>query len=652
MSNFDKDLYEFGPFRLDLTERLLWRDGKPVAIPPIAFDTLLVLVERHGHLVTKDELLRLVWPDSFVEEGNLTNNVSLIRKALGEGAGGHRYIETLPRRGYRFVAAVRELPDEVLVQERTRTRVVIEEETGRLPESIDRAEGIPTAEVRRHFKNRRTLQILTAVIMAAGSIVALYLLMANRPKQPVTIASIRSIAVLPFKPMVGDNRDEALELGMADALITRLSSIREINVRPTSAVRKYTSLEQDALAAGRELSVESVLESSIQRSGDRIRVTSRLKRVADGILLWDFQCEEDKCTDLFAVQDSISERVAEKLALVLTGEERKSLAKRYTNNAEANELYMKGRYFWNKRTEESVKKAVQYFQQAIDKDPNYALAYSGLADSYIVLGSWRAGGALAPKESMPKAKAAALRALEIDDSLAEAHTSLADVGLLYDWDWQTVEREFKRAIDLNPNYATAHQWYANYLAAMGRLGEALEQSKRALEINPLSLIINTNIGEIFRYARQYDQAIKRCQDTLELDQNFAESHVDLGKNYEQTGMYTEAISEISKAVSLSEGNPIIVAALGHAYAISGRRGEAQKILDELKKKSKQRYVSSYEIAAICAGLDEKDQAFRWLEKAYAERASFLIFLKVDPRLDSLRPDPRFADLLRRMALGS
>ena len=660
-----KRSYEFGPFRMDATDGLLLRDGQAVPIAPKTYDTLLTLVENSGRVLSKNELMQAVWPDSYVEEANLTHHISALRKALAEGAGGGRYVETVPKRGYRFVAEVRRVRERetaILLEEHTLSSVVVEEETDAPAEVAAQVGAAATqkglAVGAQDGSARRLARLLlpglagTAVFFALA-IVAFHLGKSSRAEQPEprepSMSVVRSIAVLPFKPLSADSRDEALELGMADTLIVRLSSIREINIRPTSAVRKYMSLEQDALAAGRELSVEAVLESSIQRSGDRIRVTSRLKRVVDGAQLWSFQYE-DKSTDLFAVQDSISERLAGALELELTGEERKSLTKRYTNNAAAYELYMKGRYFWNKRTEEGVKTAIQYFQQAVDQDQRFALAYSGLADSYIVLGSWRAGGALSPKESMPKAKAAALKALEIDDSLAEAHTSLADVELLYGWDWQTVEKEFKRAIELNPNYATAHQWYANYLAAMGRLGEALEQSKRALEINPLSLIINASIGEKYWFARQYDEAIERCKATLELDQNFAEGHVDLGKYYERTGMYTEAIAEIEKAVSLSEGNPIMIAALGHAYAVSGRRGEAEKVLDELRKRSKQRYVSSYVIATIYVGLDEKDQAFAWLEKAYEERASFLIFLKVDPRLDSLRSDARFADLLRRVGL--
>ncbi|MBA3512916.1 MAG: protein kinase, partial [Pyrinomonadaceae bacterium] len=457
---------------------------------------------------------------------------------------------------------------------------------------------------------------------------------------------IRSIAVLPFKPLVAESRDESLELGMADTLITRLSSISQIIVRPTSAVRQYIALDQDAMAAGRQLRVESVLDGNIQREGDRIRVTVRLLSVADGRTLWAGQFDE-KLTNVFAVQDSISERVAGALELELTGKERELLTKRYTENAEAYQLYLKGWYFWNKRTEESLKQAIGYFNQAIDLDPNYALGYAGIAASYELLAAF---GSIPANEAMPKAKTAAIKALEIDDTRAEAHAALARIRLNYDWDWSGAERDFKRAIKLNPNYPTGHHWYAWHLAAMERHTEAIAEMKRAQELDPLSLVINTDVGWIFYYARQYDQAIAELRKTLEMDPNFVRAHLRLGLSYLQKSMNEEAIETLQKAKGLSGSSTEIVAFLGYAYAVSGMKGEAQKILTDLQERSRRRYVSPYYVAAIYTGLGDRDQAFNWLEKAYEERSGWLVNLEVEPMFDSLRSDPRFEDLLRRIGL--
>lgn len=629
--------YQFGPFVVDAFERVLLKDGQHVSLTPKAFDTLIVLVQSSGRLLEKAELMKAVWPDSFVEEVNLAHNISVLRKTLGESESGDRFIETVPRRGYRFIARVNELSKEnshVLIEERASSTITIEVE----PDDLSRTRS----------RGRLRWRVLAASVALAGiAIAAAYYASFTTPKP----GAIKSIAVLPFKPLTPSSRDESFELGMADTLITKLSNLREIQVRPISAVRKYAGVEQDPVAAGRELEADAVIDGSIQWDGNRrIRVAVRLISVRDGSLLWTNTCEE-QCTDIFAVQDSISEKVAAALAPNLTDGERQIFAKHYTDNTEAYQLYVRGRYFWNKRTEEALKKGAEYFEQAIEKDSKYALAYSGLADCYIVLGSWRAGGALSPKEAGQKAKIAAAKALEIDSSLAEAHTSLADAELLYGWNWLAVEQEFRRAIELNPNYATAHQWYANYLVAMGRVDEALVQVQRAKELNLVSLIINLNLGEIFRLARQEDQAIEQYKRTLELDPNFAEAHADLGKAYEQKLMYAEAIAEFEKAITLSTENPLMMAALGHAYAVSGQAEAAKKILDDLHKISKQRYVSSYEIAVIHAGLGDKDKTLESLERAYEERASYLIFLNVDPRLDRLRPDPRFQYLLRRMRLA-
>jgi tetratricopeptide (TPR) repeat protein len=389
-----------------------------------------------------------------------------------------------------------------------------------------------------------------------------------------------------------------------------------------------------------------VLTGRVLQQGETLIVQADLINVAEGAHIWGEKYSR-KLSDILAVQEEIAKHISETLRFQLTGQEQQQLTKRYTENTEAYQLYLKGRYFWNKRTEEGLKKAIEYFQRAMDRDPNYALAYAGLADCYAPLVYF---GYLRPKQAWPRAKAAAMKALEIEDTLAEAHTALAAVIQYYDWDRLNAEKSYKRAIELNPNYSTAHHWYAQYLIHLGRIEEGLAESKRAQELDPLSLIINSAWAERLNYARQYDRAIEQLQKTLELDPNFAHAHWQLGRAYEQKGMYEEAIAELQKAITLSGSSPVMVAALGHAYAVSGKSGKALKILDELKASSQRSYIPPSSLAAIDTGLGQKDQAFAWLQKAYEERDMWLGFLKVDPDFDSLRSDPRFEDLLRRIGL--
>jgi len=577
--------YEFGPFRLDVAERLLLRDGEPMLLAPKAFDTLLVLVANCGRILRKDDLLKAVWPETIVEENNLSQYISALRKALGDDPNGHRYIETVPKLGYRFVARVIDARE-----------VLAEEQTG--AKESARSEGAP----------------------------------------------VRFIAVLPFKYLGGEGGDEYLGLGIADAIITRLSNLRQIVVRPTSSVRKYASLAQNPIAAGRELRVEAVLEGNIQRAGNRIRATVQLISVRDEAPLWAEKFDVE-FGDIFTVEDTASEYVARALIMKLTSKERELLTKRYTEDSEAYQLYLKGRYYWNKRSQGGLRAASSYFQQAIDKDPSYALAFAGLADCYNLHSYY---GEFPPRESFPKAKAASTRALEIDDGLAEAHTSLAFVRAWYDWDWLAAESEFQRALELNPNYATAHHWYALFLMAMERPSEALEEIKRAHEIDPLSLPINRDVGLVYYRARHCDRAIEQYLKTIEMDPGFWSAHQHLGWAYEQKAMYEEAIAELNHAIASAGDRVRILADLGHVYAVSGRRKEAEKALAELTGQSTQHYVSPYEIAVIYTGLEERDRAFEWLDQACLERSGWLIYLKVEPMLDSLRADPKFRDLLLRV----
>ena len=669
MGEQNRCIYEFGPFHLDPQRRVLLREGEPVKLYPKEFDTLLALVERNGEGVDKDELMRRVWGDTVVEEGNLAKNISSLRKILGEKPDQHQYIVTVPGHGYLFVASVRTAAfDEVVVRERTRATVELEEVRG----ATDRAAPVPRTDggradlngaeqaadaralpastvIRGPLASRlRRYRLIGVVSIAALALVAFY----SWTKPPRTAApaersaapQIKSMAVLPFRPLVDASRDESLEMGMADTLITKLSSVREIVVRPMSAVRKYAGPEQDAIAAGREQRVDAVLDGSIQKSGEKVRVTVRLARVADGTALWTSQFDE-KFTDIFAVQDSISLRVAAALAVKLTGEEQELLAKRYTQSAEAYQEYIIGRYHWNKRSEESLKKSIKHFDRAIQKDPAFALAYTGLSDTYLLLANQRA----LPPDAFLKAKEAAVKAIDLDDGLAEAHASLASVKWVYELDRSGAAAEFRRAIELDPNYATAHHWYALFLMASGLRDEAAAEIRRAQELDPTSLIINTNMAYIFYLSRQYDQAIEQARKALELDEDFVLPYLLLGFAYGQKGMFEEAVAEFRRAALIEEDRAL--PALGYGYAVAGKRQEAQKVLNELNLLSKQWYIGSGDVALIHIGLGDKDQAFAYLHKAYEERAELLRWLRVDPRVDGLRTDPRFADLLRRVGLA-
>jgi serine/threonine protein kinase/Tfp pilus assembly protein PilF len=457
-----------------------------------------------------------------------------------------------------------------------------------------------------------------------------------------------AIAVLPFRPISTEGRDEILELGIADALITKLSDLGQIIVRPTSSVRKYVDLEQDSATAGRELAVESVLEGNIQKLGDRIRITVRLVKVEDGRSLWTGKFDEE-FTDIFAVEDLISEKVTVALALKLTGDDKERLKRRYTEDTAAHSLYLKGRYYWNKRSEEALHKSIECFKQAIEIDRNYALAHAGLADCYTKLGDVGVT-AMLPREAFTRARAAALKALEIDDSLAEVHASLGHIDM-HQLRWADAERDFNRAIELNPNYATAHQWYAYYLAFHHRLDEALEKIEVALELDPLSLPIADGVGEFLYFGRRYDEAIIQFRKTLEMDPNFLASRINLGRAYEQSGMFSEAEDEFVKARQIAGESIDALAGLGHTYAMSGRKGAALEVLAQLTKLSKERYVSPYDIALMHTALAETDEAFRWLEKAYDECVEWVIYTNVDPRLDPLRSDARFLDLMRRIGFA-
>lgn len=658
MSKPENHFYEFDSFRLDAQKRLLLRQGEVLALTPKAFDTLLALVEMRGRVIEKDELMEAVWGETIVEESALSRNIYLLRKALGGNKEDHRFIVTVPGRGYRFVANVQELrdePAEVIVATRTRTSVVLEEETegqedGELEKAGDReierqranSSRLPAVALSPH---RPVALALILVVLAILLIGFAYWWQRPNPKSP--ISNLQSIAVLPFKPLVAESNDEVLQMGMADVLITRLSNLRQLIVRPISAVRKYNHLEQDPVAAGRALQVDAVLDGNLQRLADRIRITVRLVSTKDGATLWADKFDE-KFTDLFAVEDKLSERLANTLALQLTGEEKQLLVKRYTENVEAYQAYLKGRYFWSKWTKESLLKALAAFEQALQLDPNYAPAHAGVADAHNLLGYL---GFVPPREAFPKSEAAAREALRLDDKLGEAHLSLAKTKFFYDWDWPGFEREIQRALELSPNVADAHSMHGTYLMAMGKFDEALAERKRGLELDPLSPFFHVNVGWSYFYKHEYDQAIEWYKKALELDPHYRLAQEDLGTALLKKGDYAQGLTILLKLRAESGESQVNLDALRQVYTTAGKAGYWRKELELAEEGANQgKPPPHWRMARIYTELQDKEHAITALEKAYDERHSLLVFLRVVPLFDSLHGEAHFENLLRRIGL--
>ena len=655
MSRNSTHFYDFGPYRVDKSERLLLRGDDVVPLTPKAFEMLLVLLESSGHVLTKDELMKRVWPETIVEEANLSHNIYKLREALNDSRDGQRYIETVPRRGYRFVAKVMEVLDDadLLIEEHSRSHIVIEEDHE--PEGTVADLVVPASQPRALAQVRRSSLTRPGLMITAGLVVTLtassiYFWRNRASRVTQSGSSLHSIAVLPFKPLVLETKDSALELGMTDALITRLSNIKAIVVRPTSAVLKYHDSPPDPLAAGREQGVDALLDGKVQRVGDRVRVTVQLVRVSDGVPLWGREFNEN-FTNIFSVQDSISEQVARALTLQLTSDEQKRLTNRYTDNVEAYQLYLQGRHFMEKRTIEDVRKSLLYYQQAIDLDPNYALAYAGRAYSYYLLAVFKA---ISPQEAYPSAKRAALKALEIDPALAEGYAALARIKQDYDADMAGAGEDFRHAVELNPSDASSRRSYSAYLLRVGRVDEALREAQRAQETDPLLLITNANLAEVYYYARQWDQTLKYMRRVREIDPGFAKQYVSnyLYLGYMRKGMYEEAIVEDSKRLSDGAGpekEAESLAALREAYRIHGESGIWRKQIDLAEKIQKGNRDRTFFMVEAYTHLGDNDQAFLWLDRAAEERHPAMASLSVDPDFDPLRSDPRFAELLSRLS---
>lgn len=660
-----KQLYEFGEFHLNADEGLLLRRGEPVPLTRKALETLLVLVENSGRVVAKERFFNEVWADACVEDGSLTVNISLLRKALGHNEGGRSYIETVPRRGYRFIADVKTVSGggdaELVIETQTRASIVVEEETdedtpsegGRAQEadvvSVKPAETAAVASARLAGKAERRLMRwaapAVAVVIIALAAVAYHFYPASGDE------AIDSVAVLPFANEGGDPDAEYLADGISDSVIERLSRLPNLRVISLNAVLRYKGQQVDLQQVGRELNVRAALVGRMTQRGDALAISAELVDVRDNRRLWGGQYSR-KQSDILSVQNEIAREISERLRLRLSGEEKQQLAKQHTENPEAYQFYSLGRYYFRKETKEAFEKSIESYEQAIKLDPNYALAYVGLARAYHWMGT---RGFWPTNESAQKSEWAALKALQLDETLAEGH-ALLGVSKYNSFDWAGAERELRRALELDPNSAMAHRTYFQYLTATGRTDEALQYALRAQELDPTDELARPAFA--YFLARRYDKAIEAYRNNLAKNPDNAPGHILLGQAYLTNGMFEEGVAAMEKGVALDktlvqtperwDRYPM----LAYAYAVAGRRAEALKILDQQQRLARQpgRYVSPYNFAIIYTGLGDKDQAFEWLAKCIEQRTRLVFRLKVQPMFDPLRSDPRYPELLRRMNL--
>jgi TolB-like protein/Tfp pilus assembly protein PilF len=568
----DRRYYEFGQFRLDASGRMLFRGNGPVPLPPKVVDTLLVLVQNAGAVIDKEEIFKQVWKGAFVEEGSLTRTISILRKALELDGNRQKYIATVSKRGYRFVAEVVETPERLSQQK-------------------------------------------------------------------------LMLAVLPFENMSGDDTQEYFSDGLTEEMITQLSRLnpdRLAVIARTSAMR-YKGANKGVREIGKELGVSHVLEGSVRREAGRVRIAAQLIQVADETHVWADTYDE-RLGDILKLQSKVSQAVAREIRVKLTPREERRLAAAREVSPAAYEAYLKGRHLWNKRTEDGMRKSIAHYEEAIRQNPDYAIAYCGVADSYVML----ACRGMAPaKETFRKAKAAASKAIELDPELGDVHGSLAHVRL-HDWDWKELERDFQRAIELNPAQAIVYYWYGEFLMSMGRPEEAIAVTQKAYQTDPLSAVIGASLGMILYLARRYDQAVEVLQRAQEINPDHFLPYMRLGLVRIQQGKYEEAIQNLRRAVHLAEQSTETLAALATAQAAGGNIEEARTILNELEKPAGKRYVLPYNIAKIYSASWNPDKAFEWLETAYKEGNPDLIELNSEPLFDSLRADPRFSDLMQRV----
>jgi TolB-like protein/DNA-binding winged helix-turn-helix (wHTH) protein/Tfp pilus assembly protein PilF len=655
-TNRSPRIMRFGVFEADIEAGELRKHGLRLKLCEQSFQILAMLLARPGEVVSREFLRERLWPsNTFVDfDHGLNNAVMKLREALGDSSERPRFIETLPRRGYRFIAPVEQRSQDLeapvadgaaaaTLRAIATPRDAVEPATASssaLPKGI---EGL-----RKNYFALPRIAVLVAGVLVGSALISgitmHYFRGVNASKGKANRSS--SLVVLPLENLSGDKDQAYFADGMTDDLIANLAKIRSLRVISRSTAMAYKGTHKPLPQIANELSVDAVVEGTVMRVGNRVRITAELVQVSTDQHLWA-DTYESPIGDVLALQNRVSSAIVDEIRISLTKEDKERLAKKPAVGPEAYEDYLKGRYYWNKRSSEGFAKAIGYFEEATRKDPQYALAYAGLADCYGIIGA-TIYGSLPAAEAAPKAKAAAIRALEIDPSLAEAETSLATAKFNYDWDWAGAADGFKRAIQLDPGYATAYQRYSLYSIALGRFDESFEQIKKARELDPLSISINASFGWRLYLAREYDRSIAQLRETLEMDPSYEWAHLILGQAYEQKGEYGLAVEELRKAVELSHSSPLMLSALAHACALSGNHTEAVKLLGQLEARSKKEYVSPFYIAIVYLGMGKNDLAMNWLEKAYEDRSNGLVFLKVEPELDSLRTDPRFLSLQRKL----
>jgi TolB-like protein/DNA-binding winged helix-turn-helix (wHTH) protein len=640
-------ILHFGVFEVDLKACEIRKHGVRLKLSEQPFQVLAVLLENPGEIVTRDDLRSRLWPgDTFVDfDHGLNNAVMRLREVLGDSSENPRFVETIPRRGYRFIAPVSGHFPPGEFQSQTRN--------GPVPvEGPDSAEPLPDdvrsePAGRRWQPTARFLVVGTAILLACLlAAIVLYRYRRAAAASETLPPHSKSLVVLPLENLSGDKDQEYFADGMTDDLIANLAKIHCLRVISRSTAMTYKDSHKPLSQIASELNVDAVVEGTVLRVGDRVRITAELVQVSTDRHLWA-DTYESQMGDILALQNRVSSAIVNEIRINLTPEDQKRLAKNPAVAPEAYENYLKGRYYWNKRSDENLTRAIGYFEDATHQAPNYSLAYAGLADCYAII-SAEIFGTMSAEQAAPKAKTAALRALELDPTLAEAETSLATVSFNYDWDWGAAAAGFAKAIKDNPSYATAYQRYSLYLMAMGRPDDSVEQINKARELDPLSISINFSLGWRFYMARQYDRAIQQLRDTLEMDPSYELPHLVLGLSYAKKGDFDLAIPELRKAVELSHGTPLMTSALANAYARAGNVAEAQRLLAELSSESKRQYVSPYYFAVVYVGLGKPEEAIGWLEKAFPDRSNGLVFLKVEPGLDDLRSNPRFVALQQKL----
>lgn len=632
MNKTPKHFYEFEGFRIDVDERVLLRDGAPVTLPPKVFETLLALVERHGHIVEKEELIQKVWPETFVEENNLSQYISAIRKTLGDGRHQQRYIETVPRRGYRFTGAVREISggaEELIQASHTKMSLRIHEET-------DTSDAIVPVSVMQRTGIRRAFIAAAVVVLVFSAIFVTATILRRGNSVAASPLPIKTLAVL---PLASGAQHPFLGLSITDQLIAGFNQSLDINIRPTNSVYRYLSIQRDAATAGRELKTDAVFDGEAQKIGDRIVVTIRLLATSDGKVLWQAK-QEDELKNTSKLTSALVDKAAREVFAVSASSLKSVLAKPNTTSTVAHEAYVEGRYHWNTRTAEGLHKSIASFERAITHDPNFALAHAALADAYAF-----------DHLEWAKAEAAARKALELDGALGQAHATLGFVRWFWFWDWDEAEREYKLAIALSPDYATAHQWYGVYLASRDYPREAKAELQRAIELDPFSLPINADLAQVSYLMGDFDGAIQQCKQTLALDQNFVNAHIYLYQAYTMKGLYEEAVAEYFKMRQIIVRNPSFgrqeEKVLRAAYATSGIRGFWREKL-RIDEPAPDNIRDPYQRAEYFALLGEKEQAFEALALAIKRRDHPALFIRVDPMLRSLIGDPRYDALMQQV----